>query len=78
MFGNMKAFEVEMTRLWVFSIAVEMLLVAGFFWVLYLILKAAIRDGINESSLGDSWARNVAREQARVEVKDLPVMRAER
>lgn len=57
----MEALQTEITRIAIFTAAVELI---GFLigaWVLYLVIKAAIRDGINESRLGNDWAREVRR-----------------
>jgi hypothetical protein len=71
---NIKAFEAELTRFAIFSIALEIIALILFFLILYWVIKSAIRDGINESRLGERRTVFTARE----ETKDLPPMRAER
>jgi hypothetical protein len=71
---NIKGFEAELTRIAIFSVAMEIIALILFFWVLYLVIKCAIRDGINESKLG---ARRMA-ESKPTRIEDLPPMRAER
>lgn len=71
-----KAFEAELTRITIFWTAVEIVAAIIFFWVLYLVIKAAVRDGVNESRLGARWTRTVAESRARAD--DLPPMKAER
>ncbi len=81
---NWQAFELEMTRLTIFIFAVEAIAFIVVCWVMYIVIKSAIRDGINESRLGDRWTAEVqkARWQADREgpptVPDMPDMRAER
>lgn len=76
MFTMQRQFEAEITRLSVFWTAVEVLLWIAFFWVLYAVVKAAVRDGINEAQQATSWRRSVA--NARQTPKDAPDMRADR
>lgn len=71
---NIKGFEAELTRIAIFSVAMEIIALILFFWVLYVVIKSAIRDGINESRLGERRTVITARE----ETKDFPPMRAER
>lgn len=73
---NTKALEMELTRIAIFWAAVELIAVILFFWILYVVIKSAIRDGINESRLGNRWQQTVA--ASREEKSDLPPMRAER
>jgi hypothetical protein len=76
---NLQAFEAEMTRLTIFWMAIQL---AGFIigcWVLYVIIKTAIRDGINESRLGDRWSQVVQAARKDETLKPhLPDMRADR
>lgn len=75
---NINAFEQEMTRLAVFWTAIEIIAFIVTMWVLYAVIKAAVRDGINESGLVKSWA-TTARKTRSEEAKDnLPDMRADR
>lgn len=72
----MSAFEIEMTRALLFELAVLLIALMLSIWITYLVIKNAIRDGINESRLGDRWTRAV--EVARADTEGLPPMRAER
>lgn len=72
---NLRALEAEMNRQMIFWAAIELIAIIVFFWVLYVVIKNAIRDGINESRLGDRWTRAVVRSQNTAE---LPDIRAER
>lgn len=79
---NTKAFEAEMTRITMQVIIWDVITFVVGMFVLYLVLKAAIRDGINESKLGerqmgaaDPWRQEV--ERAR-EGGQLPPMKAEK
>ncbi len=47
-------------------------------WLLYRVIKAAIRDGINESRLADSWNTTVTRARVDEIKRSLPDMKAER
>ncbi|BEP95676.1 hypothetical protein GmRootA79_40600 [Acidovorax sp. A79] len=71
---NIKAFEAELTRFAIFSIALEIIALILFFLILYWVIKSAIRDGINESRLGERQRAIAKREDA----EGLPPMRAER
>lgn len=76
---NTKAFEAELNRITMQVIAWEVIAFVVGMFVLYFVLKAAIRDGINESRLGerqvDPWRQEV--ERARVE-ELIPPMKAEK
>lgn len=81
MFGSMnitkqlEQFQIEVTRWTIAAIAWEIVAALVFFLLLYLTVKAAVRDGINESKMTNRWTRAV--EQSR-EGTDLPDMRADR
>lgn len=53
--------ELEMQRQALLSLVVLAVFVAVMFWLLYITIKAAIRDGIKESGLVRTWA-NTARD----------------
>lgn len=79
---NTKAFEAEMARITMHVIAWEVIAFVVGMFVLYFVLKAAIRDGINESRLGERqmsagnpWRQEV--EKAR-DGEQLPPMKADR
>jgi hypothetical protein len=51
---NMQAIEAEMARQMIFMIAVSVIASAIGLWITYLVIKAAIRDGIKESGLAEA------------------------
>jgi hypothetical protein len=72
----MKAFEIELTRLTLTYAVWEAIAFAAGMTVLYFVIKAAIRDGIRESGLVQSWRTTVA--ATRSTETGLPDMRADR
>jgi len=48
---NTRALENEMAQLTIFWIALELGVLLITVWVLYMVIKAAIRDGIRESGI---------------------------
>jgi hypothetical protein len=76
---NLKTFELEMTRLAFLWGLIEIIGFAIGLWLLYLVIKNAIRDGINESRLTDNWNKtaSIAKEREAI-AKAIPDMRAER
>ncbi|MDO9292637.1 MAG: hypothetical protein Q7U09_13720 [Hydrogenophaga sp.] len=75
---NFEALQIELTKMAAWAIFAEAIAFAAGMMVLYFVLKAAIRDGINESKMGDTWRRHVNVARTTEEVKDLPPMRADR
>ncbi len=73
----MTNFDVAMTRAMLFELAVLLIVLMLTIWISYLVLKNAIRDGINESKLGDRW-RPTPERNPTSKAADLPDMRAER
>lgn len=73
---HLEQFQIEVTRWTIAAIAWEIAATIVFFLLLYLTVKAAVRDGINESRMDDRWNRAV--EQSRATSPDVPDMRAER
>ncbi len=69
-------FEAELTRVTLLVAAVELLAVIFGFVILYFVLKAAIRDGINESRLGDERRRTVLTARQADQAEKLPPIRA--
>jgi hypothetical protein len=53
------AMEAALTRYAIFSFAVSVLVFMVTMWVLYFVIKSAIRDGIIESGLVERWATTV-------------------
>ncbi|MDO9482965.1 MAG: hypothetical protein Q8S96_09700 [Hydrogenophaga sp.] len=80
---NTKAFEAEMARITMQVIVWEVIAFVVGMFVLYFVLKAAIRDGINESKLGERQMGGGGGDQWRKEVEkamegQLPPMKAEK
>lgn len=77
-----RAMEIELQRQALISLVVLALLFAISMWILYLVIKAAIRDGIRESGLVDvrrsSWRRAVENASHPDTVSQMPDMRADR
>lgn len=73
---HLEQLQMELTRITIAAFAWDIVATIVFFLALYWVVKAAVRDGINESRMGDRWSRAV--EQARSSSSDLPDMRAER
>lgn len=68
------------TMLWqmaAFELAVGLAATIVFFFLMYVTIKAAIRDGIRESGLTNAWTRVTAQKRENV-AAGLPDMRAER
>lgn len=80
-----QAFQIEMTRMTFWLIVGQAIGAALFFAGLYFAIKAAVRDGINESRLADRrWTDGVpdpairdALRETREAAKVLPPMRAD-
>ena len=70
---NWRGLEAEITRMQIHLAALELIAFIVFFVVLYFVVKAAVRDGINEANRASRWERTVSKATA-----DLPDMRAER
>lgn len=73
---DFSSFETQMTQLAIFWTAVEVIAFVLGMWVLYIVIKCAIRDGIKESGLVRTWATTA--EKAKSDLGDLPEMRADR
>ena len=72
---DVRAFEIAIAREMLFGLAVGLIALILSIWITYLVIKNAIRDGINESRLGDKWRASVASAQ---NTRDGLDMRAER
>lgn len=70
---SLKELEAEATRAAIHIAMLEAIGAIVFFVVLYFVVKAAVRDGINEANRARRWERAVSKATA-----DLPDMRAER
>lgn len=72
-------FQAEITRLTIFWTSVEIIAFIIGMWTLYFVIKTAIRDGINESNLVNSWqktARSAIEEEANT--RHIPDIRPDR
>ncbi|MGE3348561.1 MAG: hypothetical protein AB7I35_14125 [Ramlibacter sp.] len=77
----LRALEIELQRQALISLLVLIVLFAVTMWVLYVVIKAAIRDGIRESGLLEMRRTGRPSIQAAVvpeSVPTMPDMRAER
>lgn len=70
---NWRGLEAEITRMQIHLAALELIAFIVFFAVLYFVVKAAVRDGINEANTASRWQRTVSKA-----TEDMPDMRAER
>lgn len=77
---NFETLQIELTRIAIWAIAAQVVAFLATMFVLYLVIKSAIRDGINESKMGDTWRWHVSASAAAPHegAKDLPPMRADR
>lgn len=69
---NAETFTEQINRTLVWLFAVELIAVIVTLFLLYLVIKAAIRDGIRESGVIDAMHRR------HIDTKNLPEGRAER
>jgi hypothetical protein len=75
---DFKAIELEMTRALIFWLCLYSLITALGVWSAYILLKLAIKNGINESVLGERrgpWAPSAPTAPKPI---DLPEMRADK
>lgn len=70
---SLKELEAEATRAAIHIAMLEAIGAIVFFVVLYFVIKAAVRDGINEANRASRWQRTVSKA-----TEDIPDMRAER
>lgn len=67
---DFQALEIELTKMAVWVAAAQLLAFCITMFVLYLVIKAAIRDGINESKLVNrTWQEGAADPMARDAVR---------
>ncbi len=71
---NFKAAQAELDRYAAWVLAVEVIALIVFLFLLYLVVKAAVRDGIKDSGIVDA----IRSLRAPVEETRLPPMRADR
>lgn len=75
---NLNALEAAMARQALFELAIAFVLLIGIFWVMYVLTKAAIRDGIKEGLRESGLVNAIARSGAPSTAAGLPDMRAGR
>lgn len=88
---DFKQLEIELNRAMVQVLILEAIGFAIAMWVLYLVIKYAIRDGINESNLGraalrpssrgpsepEAWEHHTEAMKVREAAKKMPPIRAD-
>lgn len=72
---NIAAIEAELLRLQIFWAAISVLGLMFSMWILYLVVKAAIRDGIKESGLVETWQSRVTDRLAKDDPLDVGATR---
>ena len=68
---NIQVLDAELTRLTLAYLAASLIGFMVSMWVLYIVIKAAIRDGIQESGLVDTWDKAVRGTQDHAEASAL-------
>lgn len=66
-----RQFQIELTRAYIAYAAASLICFILTMWCLYLVIRAAVRDGIQDSGLVNTWARHVAA-QSRQHADTLP------
>lgn len=75
---NLNALEIELTRQAIFFFCIYVICLAIGFWITYLMIKAAVREGIRESGLLDRWQHSIRKSNAQSDTSvHLPDMRAD-
>lgn len=76
---NLQALQAEFQRQAIFELAIFLILTMVGFWITYIVIKTAIRDGINESNLVNSWSKTAEAAKEREAIsRALPDMKADR
>ena len=75
---NFKDLEAAITREALIQLSIMLLIAIGFFWTLYAVVKAAIRNGIKEGVHQSGLMRAVVRSGARTFPAGLPDVQADR
>lgn len=75
---NFNQLQAALVQQALFELGVLVLVAVGFFWAMYAITKAAIRDGIKEGLREAGLVKALARWSAPTMPAGLPDMRAER
>jgi hypothetical protein len=75
---NLDQLQLALAQQALFELGILLVVVIGFFWAMYAVTKAAIRDGIKEGLREAGLVNALARSSARTIPAGLPDMRAER
>jgi hypothetical protein len=75
---NLQQLQVALAQQVLFELGILLVIVIGFFWAVYAITKAAIRDGIKEGLRESGLLKVLARSSAPTIPAGLADMRAER
>jgi hypothetical protein len=75
---NLQQLQVALAQQALFELGILLVIVIGFFWAMYAVTKAAIRDGIKEGLREAGLIKALARSSAPTMPAGLPDMRAER
>jgi hypothetical protein len=75
---NLQQLQVALAQQALFELGILLIIVIGFFWAMYAVTKAAIRDGIKEGLRDSGLLKALARSSAPAIPAGLPDMRAER
>jgi hypothetical protein len=75
---NLQQIQVALAQQALFELGILLLIAIGFFWAMYAITKAAIRDGIKEGLQESGLLKALARSSAPTVPAGLPDMRADR
>jgi hypothetical protein len=75
---NLEQIQLALAQQALFELGILLVIVIGFFWAMYAVTKAAIRDGIKEGLRDAGLIKALARSSAPTIPAGLPDMRAER
>jgi hypothetical protein len=75
---NLQQLQVALAQQALFELGILLVIVIGFFWAMYAVTKAAIRDGIKEGLRESGLLKVLARSSAPTIPAGLPEMRADR
>jgi hypothetical protein len=75
---NLEQLQLALAQQALFELGIFLVVVIGFFWAMYAVTKAAIRDGIKEGLREAGLIRALARSSAPTIPAGLPDMHAER
>jgi hypothetical protein len=75
---NFEQLQLALAQQALFELGILLVIVIGFFWAMYAVTKAAIRDGIKEGLREAGLIKALARSSAPTIPAGLPDIRAER